>query len=667
MTKRSAEKGLPAHWRRGRLLAAMVAMGVVALVTFLLREVGRADRLDGWWLSARFTFRERMAGAPRVDPDIVMVDIDDKSSQKWKEPLAFWGPHFGAALKKMTADGVKLVAFDYIPATSPSYLATQQNVPQFESFLENFDAKFGEGLQQSPDVVMVKELRPAQNGKPPEWLRPPDELLYNFPQMAKNPDWDADTALGYPEVEKQAVVSSFRPVKHDDKKLEIPFAVRVVEHFLGGRATIDANQFSIPGKVQIPLRENGTFLINYANFTQLRDREGHRVEPIEIYSLCDVADGTVNPGSFRGKIALIGSSWTGLNDLHYIPFFHSQGGGNRLVAGTQIQANIVRTLLDNRPIQEPSLNGIWLLSSLLGLVGLVAFSRFRWVAAACICIAAALAWIGASFWLFNAHDFALPINLPLAGVLLAGVILGGYRALGEERERRQVMGLWGRYQNPVVVDYLLQHPEARGGEGSEQMVTVLFADLKNFTKTVEMLEPRDALRMLNRYLGLMEEVISKYGGCVDKYLGDGLMAEWGVPSEENKERPGEHHAVSAVLACIELDRRTRELTASIAGDRAVTFGLRLTLHSGPVVVGWVGANRLEFTIIGDTVNVTSRLQETAKQMNVEFLISESTYHFVDKLVVTGKEEEVEIRGRQQPLHVYEVTAQQATEPAAAVA
>jgi adenylate cyclase len=339
----------------------------------------------------------------------------------------------------------------------------------------------------------------------------------------------------------------------------------------------------------------------------------------------------------------------------------------------EIQANLVRTLLDGNPIREPGFSGLWLMSVGLSLIGLISFYRLRWGPGAFACLFAAVAWVALSFGLFIRADTALPIAVPLAGLLTTGGGMGVYRALREERERREVLGLWGRYQDPRLVEYLLQHPEARGGEGREAQVTVLFADLKNFTKTVEHLAPGAALQMLNRYLALMSQVILEHGGLVDKYLGDGLMAQWGVPE------PRPDHAEAAVRACLELERRTRELTAEVesrelrvgsseTGVLAVrstlnsplsthpsTFGLRLTLHSGPVVVGWVGASRLEFTIIGDTVNVTSRLQETAKSLGCEFLISESTYEYVRSWIETAQQAEVEIRGRQQPLRVYEVT------------
>jgi adenylate cyclase len=156
---------------------------------------------------------------------------------------------------------------------------------------------------------------------------------------------------------------------------------------------------------------------------------------------------------------------------------------------------------------------------------------------------------------------------------------------------------------------------------------------------------------------MLDAVIRKHGGVVDKYLGDGLMAQWGAPAI-----PGEAllagHAEAALRACLEIQREAELLAVQEAASASsVGFELRLTLHTGPVVFGWVGAKRLELTIIGDTVNVTSRLQETAKQLGVDFLVSESTYARVREHVTTGQEAEVEIRGRDRPLRVYEIVGE----------
>ena len=643
---------LPLHWQRGRQMAALLVFLLATIITYLGRSVGRADQLDGWWLRARFSAREALHPKP-VDPDIVLVDMDDKCAIQWQEPFIAWGGHLAAAVNRMRLGGARVIALDW---TQP-----QRTDIWFNGKFSKNDELLATALSQVPSVVMVKETLTGRIGKADEWIRPTPEILYSLPHA----DPDPDVNLGYPELgnegaqgqtgTRDSVVTAVTPGFASDKGVEASFAARMVEHYLGAQGQLRNGAWVIPGKVTLPLRDNGSLLINYHRPSDL----GHPDWPSAFahYSLYDIAQPSAQPDErFKNKIVIVGATYTGLNDQHYIPFVQ---GWDKLtrphqISGPEVQANFVRTLLSGNPIHEPEPIVIWLLALAVSLIGLVAFYFMRWAPAAIVSLLTAVAWIGLAFGLFAYADYALPIMLPLAGLLVTGGLMGGYRALREERERAEVLKLWGRYQDPRIVNYLLQNQQARGGEGQEKIVTVLFADLKNFTKTVESLAPGEALQVLNRYLALLNEVILEYAGAVDKYLGDGLMAQWGAPEPWSELELNENHAAAAVKACLEIERRAGELTASIAGNKDVTFGLRLTLHSGPVVVGWVGADRIEYTIIGDTVNVTSRLQETAKQLDCEFLISESTYEYVCDWVRTGKEAEVEIRGRKQPLRVFEV-------------
>ena len=594
-----------------------------AAATFLLRGAAAADGLDRTTLTWRFTVREWLQGPVDPHPQIALVEIDERSLESWKEPIVGWGRHFADALDRLRASGARVVVFDWL-----------QEEPAGEWF-PGADARWGEALAQSPRVVMAKAIKPAGGGEAARWIVPTAELLYSL----RNQEAD----LGYVELttadRAEAVVTAMKPVLRDGDRLEKSLAARALEQYFGAPSRVEGSVWTIPGQARAPLQADGTVLVNYA------PRTGSRAFlRLSIHDL--VAGPKTGDPRFKDRIVLIGANYVASGDFQYIPVREGWGRQRRL-SGVEIHANLLRTLL-GRPIREPSPLAAWGMALLLAAVGLAAFYWLPFIRAVLVTLAAAAVWVIVSFALFTAQDYAFPIALPLIGLLTTGGGLGVYRAVREEGERRQVLGLWGRYQDPRLVDYLLLHPDARGGEGREQQVTVLFADLKNFTKTVEHLTPSEALQFLNRYLGLIATVVVEHDGIVDKYLGDGLMAQWGAPEGD----PG--HAEAAVGACLEIERRVAELTRTVAGASEVTFGLRLTLHTGPAVVGWVGGTRLEFTLIGDTVNVTSRLQETAKELDCEFLISESTYAHVREKVRTGKEAEVEIRGRRQPLRVYEV-------------
>lgn len=627
-TPSPVRRGVPPHWRTGRLAVALGLLLLATVTTFTLRDAGRADAWDRDALTWRFTVREWLTPRTTPDPDIVLVQIDERSLSGWPEPIVGWGGHFADALDRLHASGARVVAFDWI-----------QDQPM-EAYFPGGDTRWAEAIERAGNVVLAKASAPYQPGEAPRWIGPAPQLLYALPQ--------AEADLGYVELttadRADTLVTAMKPVLPDGDRLEKSLAVRTLERYFGQESELQHGSWRIPGKASVPLREDGSVLVNYPPHVG-------RPAALQRFSLYDVARGPKSGDArFRDKIVLVGATYTASGDFQYVPVGGGLGRKERRIPGVEIHASLLRTLLASRPIVQPSARIAWSLSVLLSLAGLLAFYRRPFAHGFALVALAAVVWIVAAFAVFVARDFALPLALPLLGLAITGVGMGVYRAVREEGERRQVLGLWGRYQDPRLVEYLLRHPEARGGDGREQEVTVLFADLKNFTKTVEAFPPGEALKVLNRYLGLMAAVILEHGGIVDKFLGDGLMAQWGAPEGHAG------HAEAAVRACQEIERRVGALTQSISGDRDTTFGIRLTLHTGPVVVGWVGATRLEFTLIGDTVNVTSRLQETAKELDCEFLISESTWEQVRGWVKTGKEAEVAIRGRLQPLRVYEVVA-----------
>ena len=643
------------------MFASAASLIFVAAAFYPLSKLSHADTLDAWWLAARFTLREKLSPPPAADPDIVMVTVDNRCIANWPEPTVAWNPHFAKAIDRITRSGARVIGMDWLQPN-----ATEQWFP-------GNDAVLIKALSTSHNVVWVM----AANRDLDKFGRSFIPPYAGFTTAGRSLEEDPNDYMGYSEIESDSGVITSASPELPTEAAAVSFAARIVERSRSRHSTAEGSSRRTPGGRAMPLRDNGTMLIDYANGAGRADFGDHDPRrPFATYSMFDVAALPDRPDSrFRDKVVLIGAAFTGNNDQHFVPFlnfangFGSGSGGLRRAYGVEIQANIVRNLLRGRALTEPGQIGLWMIAIAAGVTGVALFLLLRWLPAALTIVAVCLLWIAASFAVFNLAEFALPVSLPLAALLVSGSLMGGYLALSEERERKQVMGLWGQYQDPRLVAFLLQNPKARGGEGKEMEVTVLFADLKNFTKTVEHLSPANTIAVLNRYLGMLNSVIRSHGGIVDKYLGDGLMAQWGAPDTPDAIVPD--HAAAAVRACLEIQKQACALVAmQEEGDGpAMSFELRLTLHTGCVVFGWVGAQRLELTIIGDIVNVTSRLQETAKQLEVDFLISESTFQRVQDEVVIGQQAEVAIRGRDRPLRVYEIVGRRqqddALRPAAA--
>jgi adenylate cyclase len=636
--KRESTTSLPERWKQNRRRAAVVSLAIVLLISGLVEGSSSAEYANQWWLSAHFVMRESLADrwsnwrGQKLKPDnrIAIVEIDDKSLayEKWKnDPLIAWGGYIAQTINQLNRSGARLIALDW---TQP--IETDARMKW------NHDAQLGQALSESRGVVFAKFVKPDGS-----YVLPTPSLLFAAPGAIED---NGESSLGYAEAggymetgrnEAETVWTSVQPVIQDGQKREVSFAARIAER--SGWIKVE----ELPAK---PL------LINFSN--RAGERGPHA--PFQWASLCDVATTKKPDARWKDKIVLIGATYKGWHDYHHIPFLMGFAG-KRQISGVEVQAHALKTLLDRNEIGQLSRLYIWLLSALIGGWGVLSYAVWNWGRATIAAIALALVWTILGVIIFIAANFSLPFVVPLFSLLSGGALMGGYRALSEERERAQVMKVWGRQQDPRLINELLANPDLRGGQGREMTVTVLFADLKNFTKTVEMLPPNQAIAALNRYLSLIAEVVLKHGGVVDKYLGDGLMAQWGAPL------PDEQHALLAVRACLDMQSRINALTEQLRAQDEVWFEARLTLHSGPVLVGAVGAEqRLEFTIIGDTVNVTSRLQETAKAMGCDFLISETTCDLLDETikqqVIFGRTDEVEIRGRQQPLEVFEVLSEQ---------
>jgi adenylate cyclase len=619
-TVNQSNTSLPERWRRNRRRAAAISLALVLLGAGVLQWVNATADAEEFWLGVQFSSRELVIGA-QEDKRIVIVELDDKSLKKWREPFIAWGGHIADAIDQLNRSKARVIALDWT-----------QTIETEPWLKRSYDQKLGEALSRARNVVFVKFIKPDASG----YVLPTPSLLYAIPGAALD---GGEGSLGYAEVgtdRSEVVWKSIQPMREDGGKREVSFAGRIAL-----KAGFYANEKELPSR---PL------LVNFGNYA------GKEETPFEHISIYDLVKAKRPDPRWKDKIVLIGATYTGSNDFHHVPFFDG-GFKRRLIPGVEVQAHAVKTLLDRSEIKQGSPIAHWLFATLLGALGILFFSLWNWNGAALRAVGIAFLWTVLSLVLFIWANFALPLALPVLMLLAGSLLMGGYRALSEERERAQVMKVWGRQQDPRLINELLANPDLRGGQGREMTVTVLFADLKNFTKTVEMLPPDQAIAALNRYLSLIAEVVLKHGGLVDKYLGDGLMAQWGAPL------PDEKHALLAVRACLDMQSRINALTEQLRAQGEVWFEARLTLHSGPVLVGAVGAEqRLEFTIIGDTVNVTSRLQETAKAMGCDFLISETTCELLDEAikqqVVFGRTDEVEIRGRQQPLEVFEVLSEQ---------
>jgi adenylate cyclase len=255
-------------------------------------------------------------------------------------------------------------------------------------------------------------------------------------------------------------------------------------------------------------------------------------------------------------------------------------------------------------------------------------------------------------WFLFLEDWLLPVGAVQTALGIGFLTTLGLRLTGEERERARLKKMFGRYVSDDVVAVLTEG-ERPDLAGESVNVTVLFSDIRNFTTISEKLNAHEVVEMLNAYFSATTEPILREGGMVNKFIGDAVMAIFGSPV-----RHPDHarRALVAALAMVKEAEDFKQWMRDRFPDRGLPeFGIGIGLHSGEAVIGDIGTpRRKEFTAIGDTVNAASRLEGVTKEMGCVIVASEATLRAAGPGVRTGKFEQVRVKGKSEPLAVYEI-------------
>jgi adenylate cyclase len=222
----------------------------------------------------------------------------------------------------------------------------------------------------------------------------------------------------------------------------------------------------------------------------------------------------------------------------------------------------------------------------------------------------------------------------------------------EERSRKWITSLFGKYVSPMVIDNLIKNPESIKLGGEKRDITVFFSDIRGFTSISERLEPEELVHILNEYLTEMTSIIIKNQGLVDKYMGDAIMAFWGAPLEQTD------HAEMACLSSLEMIDKLRELQSRWKKKGLPSFDIGIGLNSGEAIVGNMGSkSRFDYTAIGDNVNLASRMENLNKVYSTSIILTENTYKIIKDKFETRKLDIVKVKGREKPILIYELLSQ----------
>ena len=416
-----------------------------------------------------------------------------------------------------------------------------------------------------------------------------------------------------------------------------PLSIQSVWHYLGRPPLIvKIASYGVEGiqmgSIFIPTDERGQMLINYLG----------PPKTFPHYPITKIINGEIPKGTFKDKIVLVGATALGIYDMRNTPFSPVYPG---LEAHATIIDNILRQdfLIQPEWIKIFDILAIILIGVIIGLV----IPRLNAVRGILFAVALFIAHIVLSRLFFVNYGLLFSITYPLTalGVLYVSHTL--YKYMTEERERKKIKGAFTYYVSSSVVNEMLKYPEKLKLGGERKELTVLFSDIKGFTTIAEGLTPEELVNLLNEYLTVMTDVVFKYDGTLDKYIGDAIMALYGAPLDLPD------HPAKACRSALEMIHALGSLNNKWIDEGRKPIDIRIGINTGPMMVGNMGSKqRFDFTAMGDSVNLGSRLEGANKSYKTNIIIAESTYERVRDEFICMELDSVRVQGKKRTVRIY---------------
>jgi len=396
------------------------------------------------------------------------------------------------------------------------------------------------------------------------------------------------------------------------------------------------------GDILIPTDESGRLLTNYLG--------PPRTFPH--YSIADILSGKIPKAAFHNKIVLIGATATGIYDMRVTPF-------SSTFPGVEIHATVIDNILHRNFLSHSSLTHLIDICAIIlfGLIIGLLIPRLRPIPgmiSAFLVISVFVVANCISFFIFN-----LWLNLVYPFVTMIVIYLGItiYHFFKEEREKKKIRSAFQYYLTASVINEMLKNPAKLKLGGDKKDLTVLFSDIRGFTTISEKLTPEELVALLNEYLTAMTNQVFHYDGLLDKYMGDAIMAVFGAPLDQPD------HARRACLTALAMMRDLRRLQEKWKEEGRPAFDIGIGINSGDMVVGNMGSEmRFDYTVMGDMVNLGSRLEGTNKEYGTNIIISEFTYEVVKDSMCCRELDGVRVKGKIKPVKIYELLGEKKDEP-----
>jgi adenylate cyclase len=362
-------------------------------------------------------------------------------------------------------------------------------------------------------------------------------------------------------------------------------------------------------------------------------------------SFSDVYYNRTNPDFFKGKIVLIGVTSPVEHDDYTVPI------SNKDMPGVEIHANLVQSILTKDFIYyQDDVSAIGIIF-LFGIITGLLLYKYKIYIATILLIIIAIIYVFVSIYIFDT-GIIMKILYPYLSIVIVSFALVVVYYRTEEKGRKWITSIFGKYVSPVVIDNLIKNPDLINLGGEKRNITIFFSDIRGFTSISEKLMPEELVHLLNEYLTEMTSIIIKDDGLVDKYMGDAIMAFWGAPLEQP------NHAEMACSSSLEMIEKLRKLQEKWKKEGIPSFNIGIGLNSGNAIVGNMGSSsRFDYTAMGDNVNLASRMEGLNKIYGTNIIITEKTQKIIKDKFETRKLDAVRVKGKKKPILIFELASE----------
>jgi adenylate cyclase len=425
-----------------------------------------------------------------------------------------------------------------------------------------------------------------------------------------------------------------------------PLSLQVLREYLREEGADEEN-------ITVKVNELGVYDVKLYDYSIPTDKYGRVMinfrgprNTFKYYPFIDVINGAVPKETFKDKMVIVGTYATGIYDIRVTPF-------SSVYPGVETHANVIDNILTRSSLISPD----WAKAAdlltiiLLGFIVSLLIPKLKASKSAVITLVILAGYLSLNYLIFVYAYIWLNVVYPMITLTFIPLVLYTYRFATEEREKRQIRGAFSHYLTESVVSEVLKNPDKLKLGGQKKDLTVLFSDIRGFTTISEELNPSELVSLLNEYLTAMTKIVFRYEGTLDKYIGDAIMAIYGAPQDQ------EDHSLRACMTALDMIRALYKLRLDWEKKNMPPINIGIGLNTGAMSVGNMGSQvRFDYTVMGDNVNLASRLEGTNKQYGTNIIISEFTYERVKEDVICRQIDVVRVKGKKHPVKIYQLLA-----------